>query len=94
MGGILQGGRASERIWLLPVRRTRYTCDVSCKATSILAPPLCPLNPRTDRGPHDALPPLQVLSLPKSRQTLLFSATLTKSVKSLVRISLNKDAEV
>lgn len=33
-------------------------------------------------------------NLPKRRQTLLFSATLTKSVKALARLSLSRDAEV
>ena len=33
-------------------------------------------------------------NLPKERQTLLFSATLTKSVKALARLSLSRDAEV
>ena len=33
-------------------------------------------------------------NLPKGRQTLLFSATLTKSVKALARLSLSRDAEV
>ena len=35
-----------------------------------------------------------VQSLPKKRQTMLYSATLTKNVKALARISLARDAEV